>query len=211
MCFISSLTLSAAQLKARFRATFESDATWEPALEINGFTHPKMPIVTNDKSDVFQLYEWGLMPSWAKDKTFQKNTLNARIETIGEKPSFKQVLSNRCLIPATGFYEWQWLDTQGKNKQKYFLSVQDQEAFAFAGLWSLWADPNTGNTLGTYTIITRPATGLMCKIHNSKLRMPWVLNPKDETNWLVGREVEPSDIPFQAKALGNNTGLFDLY
>jgi putative SOS response-associated peptidase YedK len=204
MCFISSLTLTVAQLKARFRAEFEAEATWEPSLEMNGFSHPKVPIITNEKPSTFQFFEWGLLPPWAKDKAFQKNTLNARIETIGEKPSFKQVQSNRCLIPATGFYEWQWLDALGKNKQKYFLTVQDQEAFAFAGLWSRWKDFNTGYTLGTYTIITQPAAGLMREIHNSKLRMPWILAPEEETNWLCGREVQPCEIKLQAKPLTHN-------
>jgi putative SOS response-associated peptidase YedK len=203
MCFMSRLTVPASELKARFQVDFdEPEDRWQPAMEFSAFVHPKMPVVASNKPDKLQLFEWGLLPSWAKDKSLQNNTLNARVETLQEKPSFKNVLNNRCLIPATGFYEWQWLDEKGKNKQKYLLTLDDEEIFAFAGLWSAWADRSTGELLETYTIITRPANELMAKIHNSKQRMPWILPRKQEADWLHGKEVAFNDVKLTAEPLG---------
>lgn len=206
MCFMSRLTVSAAELKSRFQVGLDDPQDrWQPAMEFSAFVHPKMPVIASNKPDTLQFFEWGLLPSWAKDKSLQNNTLNARVETLHEKPSFKNVLNNRCLIPADGFYEWQWLDAKGKNKQKYLLTVDDEELFAFAGLWSAWADCSTGELLETYTIITRPANELMAKIHNSKQRMPWILPRKDETNWLLGKEVAFNDLKLKAEPLGGQT------
>jgi putative SOS response-associated peptidase YedK len=75
-----------------------------------------------------------LIPAWAKDKTIQQYTLNAKIETLNEKPSFKNNIKNRCLVIADGYYEWQWLDPKGKNKQKYLITLTSEEPFAFAGI-----------------------------------------------------------------------------
>jgi putative SOS response-associated peptidase YedK len=200
---MSRLTVSAAELKSRFQVGLDdSENRWQPAMEFSAFAHPKMPVIASNKPDKLQFFEWGLMPSWAKDKSLQNNTLNARIETLHEKPSFKNVLNNRCLIPADGFYEWQWLDDKGKNKQKYLLTVDDEEIFAFAGLWSAWADRSTGELLETYTIITRPANELMARIHNSKQRMPWILPRQQETDWLHGKELTFNDINLRAEPSG---------
>jgi len=200
---MSRLTLSAAELKKRFQAELDSDEKYLPSEEINGFSFPKTPVIANNEPAKIQLFNWGLLPSWAKDDTFRKNTLNARLETIQEKPSFKPYVQNRCLILADGFYEWQWLDPQGKKKLKYLITVEDEEAFAFAGLWNKWINPQNGLILNTYTIITKPANALMAEIHNSKQRMPFILHRKDENSWLAGKEVEFAEVPLVAKALGN--------
>ncbi|HET9571240.1 MAG TPA: SOS response-associated peptidase [Bacteroidales bacterium] len=202
MCFMSRLTVSAAELKSRFQVDLdEPEDRWQPAMEFSAFVHPKMPVIANNKPDKLQFFEWGLMPSWAKDKSLQNNTLNARIETLHEKPSFRNILNNRCLIPADGFYEWQWLDTAGKKKQKFLITIDDDEIFSFAGLWSTWADFSTGELLETYTIITRPANELMATIHNSKRRMPWILPRTDEHSWLYGNDVVFKDLKMKAEAL----------
>lgn len=202
MCFISRLTLSAAELKKRFQAELVPDEHFIPSEEINGFLYPKTPVIANNDPTHIQMYHWGLLPTWAKDDSFRKNTLNARVESIHEKPSFKPYLQNRCLILADGFYEWQWLDSQGKKKQKYLITVEDEEAFAFAGLWNVWKSPATGESLHTYTIITRPANALMAEIHNSKQRMPFILSRNKERDWLIGKDLEYNDIALTAKALG---------
>ena len=137
----------------RFNAKFDNIEEYRPSV-YNGFQHPKTPIITNQKTDTIQLYNWGLIPFWAKDDGIKKNTLNARMETIHEKPSFRNVVKNRCLILADGFYEWQWLDEKGKKKQKYELTLPENQAFAFAGLWSEWVDKSTGEIRYTYTILT---------------------------------------------------------
>ena len=189
MCFYSAVSTEAAKIEHRFKAKFKHLNEFKPANLLNGFAHPKTPVITHRNNQEIELFEWGLLPAWAKDRSLQKNSLNARIETLHEKPMFRQVLQNRCLVIATGFYEWQWLDEKGKNKQRYFLRLPDQEIYAFAGLWNEWVDQNTGEIVGTYTIITTEAQGIMREIHNSKMRMPFTLLPKQEQTWLQGNEV----------------------
>lgn len=169
--------------------------------EYNGFQHPSTPVVTSAEPERVQLMNWGLIPHWAKDRSIQNNTLNAKMETLAEKPSFRNVLSNRCLVFADGFYEWQWLDPAGKQKQKYLITLQDEQPFAFAGLWSHWNDPLTGLSLKTYTLITRPADELMSRIHNNKLRMPWILQPGDERTYLQGGAVVDTEHRLVARAV----------
>jgi putative SOS response-associated peptidase YedK len=141
---------------------------------------------------------WGLLPHWAKDKEIRKNTLNARIETIAEKPSFRQVVHQRCLVLVDGFYEWQWLDPAGKLKQKYEIGLPNHEAFALGGLWSQWTDKETGELLTTYAILTTEAKGLMAEIHNSKHRMPLIIAPGQENAWLSEQINNTEDTPIIA-------------
>ena len=175
MCFHSKQSKSAQELKVRFKANFPQEEAYKAGV-YNGFQHPQTPVITQANPSSIELFSWGLLPAWAKDESFRKNTLNARIETIQERPSFRNVTHNHCLILVDGFYEWQWLDTQGKHKQKYLMHSPNNEAFALAGLWSNWADKNTGEIRHTYTILTTEASGLMREIHNSTLRMPIILN-----------------------------------
>lgn len=184
MCFHSKQSKSAQELENRFRAKFSHQGYSPQAY--NGFQHPKTPVITNENLHEIQFAQWGLLPYWAKDNSIQKHTLNARIETIAEKPSFKEFVNNRCLILVDGFYEWKWLDSKGKNKQKYLLKLENEEPFAFAGLWSKWTNTSTGEALNTYTILTTEANELMSQIHNSKKRMPIILAPENEANWLNG-------------------------
>jgi len=90
---------------------------------------------------------------------------------------------------ADGFYEWQWLDEKGKQKQKYELTLPDNELFAFAGLYSEWVDKSTGEIINSYTILTTEANELMSKIHNTKKRMPVILSADNEKNWLHGHDL----------------------
>lgn len=149
-----------------------------------GFEHPKVHVVSNSKTEPIQAMEWGLQPFWAKTKSIKANTLNARVETLAEKPSFKSSLKNRCLIPSTGFIEWKWLDPKGKTKQKYRVQVAGESGFFFAGLYSNWTDRQTGEVIPTFTMITREAEGIMREIHNSKLRMPMIVKPDQWDAWL---------------------------
>lgn len=154
--------------------------------ERNGFEHPLAPVITNLHPDHIQMFTWGLLPHWAKDRNFPANTLNARVESLLEKPSYRDSVGNRCLIPATSFTEWQWLDPKGKKKQKWQIWEQGSKIFCFAGLYSIWTDPATGEELPTYTIIMREAEGIMREIHNSALRMPMVVPPSEYNTWLDG-------------------------
>ena len=154
----------------------------------NGFTHPKVSCITeNDPHNVSNL-SWGLIPEWSKTEDIKKYKLNARIETINEKPSFKN--AKRCIIFADGFYEWKWLDPKGRKKQKYLIQYPDSGSFGFAGLYDKWVNKETGETLEGCSIITTAAESIMKAVHNSKLRMPVTLNFDSMSNWLNSQSVE---------------------
>jgi putative SOS response-associated peptidase YedK len=124
--------------------------------------------------------QWGLIPSWAKDPKIGSKLINARAETVSEKPSFRSAFrKRRCLIPANGFYEWQQVEGS-RQKQPYFIGLQDEGLFAFAGLYEQWGSPD-GDVLETCTIITTTANELMAPIHE---RMPVILAEKEYTQWL---------------------------
>lgn len=205
MCFFYKLNKSAKALEERFVAEVvdkQQNIFFDSQQDVyNGFSHPVMPVITNREPAGIRFFEWGLMPSWAKDRKFQDNTLNARLETLREKPSFKNILGNRCLIPADGFLEWQWLDPKGTRKTKYLLEIPDSPLFAFAGLWSQWVDPTTGTILPTFTIITTEANDLMARIHNTKKRMPVILNPRHEKLWLESGKIEMYNDRLKATAV----------
>lgn len=135
-----------------------------------------------DKSRrVISMAHWGLIPSWAKDRTMASRMINARSETAAEKPSFRTALSRRrCIVPATGFYEWKAVDGR-KAKQPYLISRADRKPLAFAGLWETWTDRENGSRLESCTILTTAANRFMSQIHD---RMPVILLDKDFGNWL---------------------------
>lgn len=188
MCFHSKQTKKAKELEKRFNALIESMDLFSEMEQCNGFTHPQTPVVTNQKPEIIQFYNWGLIPVWAKDDEIKKYTLNARIETLYEKPAFKNSVNNRCLIIADGFYEWKWLTKSGSSKQKYLITLPDENLFAFAGIWSAWVNPVTNKTINSYSIVTTAANKLMEEIHNTKKRMPVILEPNQEKDWLNGTD-----------------------
>lgn len=189
MCFHSKQSKKAVELENRFKAAIKDATLFKQMEDINAFTFPKTPVVADDDKETIQFFKWGLIPKWAKDETIRDYTLNARIETIKEKNSFKGSVNNRCLIIADGFYEWQWLDPKGKKKQKYLITLPNNELFAFGGIWSEWVDKNTGEIVKSYSIVTTAANELMAEIHNNKKRMPVILNPNNEKEWLGGQEI----------------------
>lgn len=156
----------------------------------NGFTHPKLPTITKTE---LSLYNWGLIPHWTQDwvsaQKMRRFCLNAKIETLSEKPSFRDPLKQKlfCALPAKKFYEWQWQDAKGKVKTKFEISLSNNEIFHFAGLKSDWLNKDTGELISTFTIITCPANSLMEKIHNTKKRMPIILNQSNANDWINGR------------------------
>ncbi|MCB9136848.1 MAG: SOS response-associated peptidase [Caldilineaceae bacterium] len=131
---------------------------------------------------------WGLIPSWSKDPSFGARLINARSETVAEKPSFRAAFKRRrCLIPADGFYEWQ---KAGKRKQPYYMGMDDGAPFAFAGLWEAWQGPD-GGELQSCTILTTTPNELLEPIHN---RMPVILAPEDYDDWLDHASEHPRDL-----------------
>jgi putative SOS response-associated peptidase YedK len=149
---------------------------------------PSQPVAVVTQNGVRSLdgYKWGLVPSWAKDPQIGSRMINARAETLAEKPAFKSALMRRrCLIPADGFYEWKG---KGKAKQPMRVHTRSGEMFAFAGLWEEWNAPD-GSPLRTCTIITTNPNHFMADIHD---RMPAILRREDEDAWL---DTETKDVP----------------
>ena len=127
-------------------------------------------------------FRWGLIPVWAKDMTIGFKMINARAETIRDKPSFKQAFKKRpCLILASGFYEWQKTPT---GKQPVYFHLKDREVFGFAGLWEKWRSPE-GKTIESCTIITTSANEIVAGVHE---RMPVIVERNDHALWLSDDE-----------------------
>ena len=138
-----------------------------------------VPAILNQAPQELQLVRWGLIPSWAKDPTIGYRMINARAETVAEKPAFRRPLQRqRCLIPADGFYEWQRLGTR---KVPHWITLTSGEVFAFAGLWDTWTDPKTQTAMTSCTIITTAPNRLLASIHD---RMPVILPRESEATWL---------------------------
>ena len=124
------------------------------------------------------MMRWGLIPSWAKDEKIGYKMINARAETVSEKPAFRSAFKKRrCLIPTDGFYEW-W--HKGKSKQPYFVTMKNKGLFAFAGIWDRWKSP-TGEIVESCSIVTTDANSLIGKIHD---RMPVIIQRESFGTWL---------------------------
>ena len=190
MCFNTKLTRAAAEIKKRFDADMAIETRLNLSNQISGFNFPKTPVITNEDKRVIQNYNWGLIPSFSDNEDIRSFTLNAKIETLTEKPSFKNSINKRCLVIANGFYEWKWHDTKGRNKEKFLIGIENEELFAFAGIYSSWVNPFTNEIVNSYSIVTTEANEVMAEIHNIKKRMPVVLTPQNEMDWLDGVEVE---------------------
>ena len=205
MCFHTKQSKSATELQNRFKATLDNPLEFHPQHYINGFDFPETPVIIDEKPQIITHYNWGLIPSWAKDEEIQKYTLNAKIETVYEKPSFRNSVDKRCLVIANGYFEWQWLDPKGNKKQKYELCLPNEELFAFAGLYSHWVNKNTGELKNTYTILTTEASPLLAEIHNQNKRLPVVLKPEDESKWLQHEPIEHFAYPYNVDLIANKT------
>ena len=155
------------------------EVDWEPRYNIA--PSQSVGIIRQDPAQPergFSLARWGLIPYWAKDSSIGYKLINARSETVGSKPAFREAFeSRRCLIPADGFYEWQ---KTGKSKQPYCFEMMERDPFAFAGLWDSWRTPD-GATLETCTILTTTPNQLLADMHD---RMPVILPSASYDLWL---------------------------
>lgn len=125
-------------------------------------------------------FKWGLIPSWAKDSSIGSKLINARSETVTEKPSFREAFRRRrCIIPADGFYEWR---RAAGGKQPFFFHMRDDRPFGFAGLWERW-EGEDGQVIDSCAILTTVANDVLRPIHD---RMPVILSPEDYVLWLDG-------------------------
>jgi putative SOS response-associated peptidase YedK len=149
----------------------------------------------------WQMVRWGLIPSWAKDASIGNRMINARAESVADKPSFRAAFRRRrCLIPADGYFEWQ---KTGSAKQPYYIRLDDERPFAMAGLWERWLNPATNEPLESCTIITTQANPLTQPIHD---RMPVILGMADYEMWLDPEMQNPERLgillrPFEGPSL----------
>ena len=178
MCGRFTLTVDIQAVAKTLNASVPSSLQTAPRYNVA----PTQDIVAviNDGGRHLEMLRWGLIPSWAKEESIGSRMINARAETLAEKPSFKRLLHNRrCLIAADGFYEWAQ-QPGTKSKTPMYITLKDHEPFAFAGLWDSWRTPD-GQQLRTCTIITTQPNELMTSIHN---RMPALLPPDALDSWL---------------------------
>lgn len=168
-----------------------------PIYHSSGFNHPELLIYTDRSPEFPEVATWGLVPNWVRDeaqlKKLWNSTLNARGETIFEKPSFRDSAKHRrCILCIDGFYEHHHF--RGKI-YPFFIRAKNKQPISLAGLWSEWVHPESGGRIKTFTIVTTKGNELLTRIHNNpKLkepRMPLVLSPEGEATWLHPGTGEP--------------------
>jgi len=187
MCGRYTLSQSTEALAERF--PLDEVPSLEPQYNIAP-TNPVATILVDQHSHkrVLRLLQWGLIPSWAKDLKIGSKMINARAETVHEKPSFRSAFRHRrCLVLADGFYEWQ--RAQGK-KQPYYIRMKDGQPFAFAGLWEHWQGTD-GSVIDSCTHLTTEPNELVRPLHN---RMPVILKPENYDLWLDPEVQQPEQL-----------------
>jgi len=178
MCGRYTLIAELDELAAEFGLTDVGGLSLSPRYNIAPTQEvPVVRLVEGAKQ--LDMLRWGLIPAWAKDIEIGNKLINARSETAAEKPSFRSAFKKRrCLIPASGFYEWK---KEKGGKQPYYIRRDDEDVVAFAGLWESWAGNDDRGPLETFTILTTEPNELMRTLHN---RMPVILEPDDYDKWL---------------------------
>ena len=132
--------------------------------------------------------KWGLVPPWAKDPAIGSQMINARAETVAEKPSFRHVIKyRRCIVPGSGFFDWKH---EGKSKQPYYFRMKNGSPLGFAGIWEEWKAPD-GSLLDTFSILTTTANELVATVHD---RMPVIFPPDEYGTWLNKHLTDPAEL-----------------
>jgi len=181
MCGRYSFSASRKKLQQQFPGVHVEDT---PEVNYNVAPTQRGYVITDDQPQQLQQFVWGLVPFWAKDQKIGSRLINARAESIHEKPSFREaVRKRRCWVLADSFYEWKKID--GK-KQPYRIYRKSEDLLVFAGIWEVWRKENT--TLYSYSIITTTPNAEMAPVHN---RMPVVLSDQDQQqHWLEAEEID---------------------
>lgn len=209
MCFHNSMSSQIKKLATRYGRKTDVVEIYRDILNeqyhVNAFNYPLYPVVTS--SDEIQVFRWGLIPFWTKTDedadSIRSKTLNARAETLFDKPSFREpIRRRRCLVPSTGYFEWRH---DGNIKTPYFIFVKDEPVFSMAGIYDTWTSQETGEQYNTFALITTTTNPLTDFIHNTKHRMPAILSKEDEEKWLDPRlsrpEIESMLKPFPAEEM----------
>lgn len=188
MCYQLSLADNIENIGRRYRRKTDLPQPVRQQVEgeyrVSAYNFPEYPIITPDPE--IQIASWGLIPSWILEPMdayeIRRKTMNARAETIFKKVSYRNsARSKRCLLPATGFFEWRHED---KKNIPYYIYLKNEKLFSIAGLYDVWEDPDTGDRIKTFTLITTAANPLMSYIHNTTCRMPAILPREAEEEWL---------------------------
>ncbi|SIR57208.1 SOS response-associated peptidase [Natronorubrum thiooxidans] len=212
MCGRYTLMVEPAALEDRFDSEI-TDSAAVSTPRYNMAPGQQLPVITGDDPETIRHLEWGLVPSWADDDS--GGLINARAETIAEKPSFRAAYERRrCLVPADGFYEW--VETSG-GKRPYRVAFEDDRVFALAGLWERWEStdettqsgleafgggledaPTDDGPLETFTIVTTEPNALVSELHH---RMAVILDPEREREWLTADEPQDLLEPYPAEEM----------
>jgi putative SOS response-associated peptidase YedK len=183
MCYSNSLTSKNVDLSKKYKKEIPSEIAEAPLFHASAFAYPAWRIVT--KEPEISVMNWGLVPYWfsgGNPAEIASKTINARSETVLEKPSFKHLIGRKhCIVPSTGFFEYQ---TKGKEKIPYFVYPKTDALFSMAGLYDEYLDPISLEKKHTFTILTSEANEFMAEIHNSKKRMPILLADDQLESWL---------------------------
>lgn len=186
MCFSVNVNLVRDEIENRYNVSFPDRDRYQPSYYYHAFSLPELPAICSGSPGMVKLLRWGLIPSWIRNpddaKEIRYKTFNARAESIDSKPSYsKSFRSRRCIIPVKGFFEWQH---SGNEKIPWYIWHAGEEVFSIAGVYDSWVETNTGETLDTFSIITTDANDLLAVIHNSKKRMPVILDREGEKRWI---------------------------
>src|ERR1700739_2358778 len=176
MCGRFYLTASSAEIRKQFK--LEKIPELVPRYNIAPMQTSPI-LIADETGRALDMARWGLVPSWSRDLSPGAGMINAPAETLDEKPAYRKAFdSQRCVVPANGFYEWQ---ARGTKKQPYKIAVRNGALIAFAGLWERWT-PEGGDPVETFTIVTTRASKLVSEVHD---RMPVIIAPADYQRWLT--------------------------
>lgn len=204
MCGRFTQTNKPKQIDKEFKVNTAQDSFLKPRYNIAP-TQTIPAVLETGEGRIISGLKWGLIPHWSKDDTFAAKLINARAESIAEKPSFRDAFRNRrCIIPASGFYEWDKKSSGAK--QPFYFYLKDKEVFGFAGLWEEWLDKASGELVETCTIITTEANRVLEPVHD---RMPVILKSKDYEQWLDEKQVDTNKlqkllVPYPAKEMASH-------
>lgn len=192
MCFNASLAQTKEILEKQFNAVIDGDDLKQIYFQ-SAFSFPYWPVLKAEDSTQFRFLQWGLIPFWIKNivsaKQIRLKTLNARFETLSEKPSYRNPANNkRCAVVVDGYFEWK--NVNGK-KYPYYLYMPGKKPFLLAGIWDRWINRENKDVFETFSVVTTEARGIAAEIHNTKRRMPFILNDESLDLWMnQGRRIK---------------------
>lgn len=200
MCFQATLYFNPSEIPGIEGDIYDGAEAVEELIHVTAFAQPTLPIITNESPNNVNAARWGLVPSWVKDRATANDlslmTLNARSEDVWNKPSYRAAIrKTRGLFPVSGFIEWHH---DKKLKIPHLVRVPGPRVFTLACIWDEWLDKESGELLRTFSVMTTQANDLMAYIHNSKKRMPVIIQPENRRAWLTSEdraEVETLMLP----------------